>query len=557
MARQLATLVGVIAFLVGIATGLLAGASGAALYVPSATAAVVVAVASYIAIHKVYVKPLLHMAETILSMQRDGDLTVRVSERSRGVGLVATQFNLLIESIQGIVGKVIFDARRVGQASDQLRFHAESVATGSSQQKAAAEEMVRAMDEMRHGVDTVADHSRQTSDNAEEAQALSAEGMRVVSEVSTEIERIAGTVEQSAQLIAALGERSDEISGIVGVIREIADQTNLLALNAAIEAARAGEQGRGFAVVADEVRKLAERTAGATSEITTVITVIQDETQRAITSIRAGSEQAHDGALSARRAAESLENISAGASRTMQSVSAIAAAVAQQGRESAVVCGHVAQIMKMVESNTHEAGETLGEAHQLQSLAVNLQGIDMVFKLGDVGENAIAVHDRMPSLVTAAAGELARVLEEALVDGRIDEAELFEPRYDPIPNTRPEKYHTGFDRVTDDIFPQVQESVLGANPDLVYAIGCDQRGYVPTHNKRFAQPLTGNPEKDVVANRTKRIFDDPVGRQCGRHTLPFLIQTYRRDTGEIMHDISAPVRVRGRHWGGFRIGYRA
>ncbi|MEY4593235.1 MAG: hypothetical protein RIR18_2130, partial [Pseudomonadota bacterium] len=80
--------------------------------------------------------------------------------------------------------------------------------------------------------------------------------------------------------------------------------------------------------------------------------------------------------------------------------------------------------------------------------------------------------------------------------------------------------------------------------------------YVPTHNQRFSQPLTGNEQTDFINNRTKRIFDDPVGKRCGEHQLPFLLQTYRRDTGEIMHDISAPIYVNGKHWGGFRIGYR-
>ena len=91
---------------------------------------------------------------------------------------------------------------------------------------------------------------------------------------------------------------------------------------------------------------------------------------------------------------------------------------------------------------------------------------------------------------------------------------------------------------------------------IAYAIACDRRGYVPTHNSRYCQALTGDEKLDMAGNRTKRIFDDPVGSRCGDHRLPFLLQTYRRDTGEIMHDMSAPVMVKGRHWGGVRVGYR-
>jgi methyl-accepting chemotaxis protein len=104
--------------------------------------------------------------------------------------------------------------------------------------------------------------------------------------------------------------------------------------------------------------------------------------------------------------------------------------------------------------------------------------------------------------------------------------------------------------------PPLQEPLLDQQHELIYAIACDTGGYVPTHNKRFTQPLTGDEAKDNLGNRTKRVFGDLVGKRCGAHEAPFLLQTYRRDTGEIVHDISAPVYVKGRHWGGFRIGYR-
>ena len=134
--------------------------------------------------------------------------------------------------------------------------------------------------------------------------------------------------------------------------------------------------------------------------------------------------------------------------------------------------------------------------------------------------------------------------------------DLFDQNYQPIPNTKPQKFHTRFDALADKLLPAIQEPYLDRHKEIAYAIACDRSGYVPTHNNRFCQALTGDEKRDFVGNRTKRIFSDPVGRRCGAHQQPFLIQTYRRDTGEIMHDISAPVFIQGRHWGGVRIGYR-
>jgi len=99
--------------------------------------------------------------------------------------------------------------------------------------------------------------------------------------------------------------------------------------------------------------------------------------------------------------------------------------------------------------------------------------------------------------------------------------------------------------------------VLDENDDAIYAGGVDVNGYFPTHNNKFCQPLTGDYDTDVAGNRTKRIFTDRTGRRCGSHEEPFLLQTYKRDTGEVMHDVSAPIYVAGKHWGGFRIGYKS
>lgn len=105
--------------------------------------------------------------------------------------------------------------------------------------------------------------------------------------------------------------------------------------------------------------------------------------------------------------------------------------------------------------------------------------------------------------------------------------------------------------------PSLQEAILAANKDIIYVIATDKNGYVPTHNNAFAKALTGNYELDLAKNRTKRVFDDRVGKRCGSHAQTFLLQTYKRDTGEVMHDLSVLVRVKGKHWRGVRIGYLA
>ncbi|MFZ2853313.1 MAG: methyl-accepting chemotaxis protein [Rhodocyclaceae bacterium] len=494
---------------------------------------------------------------SIERMYADGDLTRRTEiSGSDEIAATAAAFNKLIASFQTIIGKVFFNSMEVGNASRQLIDDARHVTEGSNRQRDAALATASATTQLTGNMNDVSRNARETAGIAEAASTLSGEGMAIVCDATLEMERIATSVTRSTDVVRALGERSKAISGIVQTIREIADQTNLLALNAAIEAARAGEQGRGFAVVADEVRKLAERTAQATSEIGQMISAIQGETSSAITSIEAGTGQAQNGALLVQKAAGTLHQINDGARETQEKVDAIAAAVAQQSRAASDIAEHMREIMSMAETNNSSAEQALREASQLDYLATNLKEIGNVFKLGPAGEHAVQTHGKMPEMVQRTAASIGQMIDKAIDAGRIKESDLFDDQYQPVANTQPQKYKTRFDDFTDQAATPVQEQILDQNAHIVYAICCDRRGYVPTHNRRFSQALTGDEKIDFANNRTKRIFDDPVGRRCGEHEHPFLLQTYRRDTGEIMHDISAPIYVKGKHWGGFRIGYR-
>ena len=154
-----------------------------------------------------------------------------------------------------------------------------------------------------------------------------------------------------------------------------------------------------------------------------------------------------------------------------------------------------------------------------------------------------------------AADHIQKIFEGAVSNGTLSVEDVFDIKYQEIPHTDPRKYHTKYDAFADQNFPAVQEAVLAGNGDVVFAGAVDINGYFPTHNKKFSQPLSGNYQKDLANNRTKRIFNDRTGKNAGSNTSKFLLQTYMRDTGEVLHDLSVPIYVRGRHWGGFRIGY--
>jgi hypothetical protein len=170
--------------------------------------------------------------------------------------------------------------------------------------------------------------------------------------------------------------------------------------------------------------------------------------------------------------------------------------------------------------NSAEARNTLDEARSLSSLAENLSEINRVFKLGAAGERAMAVHRRMPELVRDAAQRMGALLEQALAGRQISEAELFDDTYRPLPGTRPQQYTTRFDTLTDRIFPSLQEAVLSAHEEIVYAIGTDRNAYVPTHNRCFAHAPTGDLAWDLAHCRSKADLRRPGGAQCGCTRCP-------------------------------------
>jgi methyl-accepting chemotaxis protein len=165
-------------------------------------------------------------------------------------------------------------------------------------------------------------------------------------------------------------------------------------------------------------------------------------------------------------------------------------------------------------------------------------------------------HDAMKGYALELRDRTVAALDEALDTGKITLDDLFDRQYVPVPNTSPQKFTNAFDRLFDHIISPIQEQVLANDSNISFAICVDDHGYLPSHNLRYSKPLTGDPEIDKVNNRTKRMFDDRTGGRAARNQEIYLLQTYMRDTGEIMNDISTPIFIRNRHWGAVRVGYQ-
>ena len=361
--------------------------------------------------------------------------------------------------------------------------------------------------------------------------------------------RLSARAEHSREAIEVLEQRSEDIQRVAQVIQSIASQTNLLALNAAIEAARAGEHGRGFAVVADEVRGLAARTASATGEVGEMVTDIQHRTRTAVEQIRALAVDLGSEVARVEQAGAHLQRIAELAQGVEAQMGSIAEG-ASSNREQ------LARLFEGVEQMRTDLAISETQTQALAQAAKNMEGQAEAIseRLSEVGLDEY--HQRVYDLAVEGAASITATFEADIDTGRVSLDDLFDRGYKAIPNTHPSKFTTRFDRYTDTVLPGIQEPLLERHPGLVFAIACTPQGYVPTHNRAFSLAPTGDADHDRVWSRSKRKFADRTGIRCGSHQQKMLLQTYTRDTGELMHDLSVPIWVKGRHWGGLRLGYR-
>ncbi len=298
--------------------------------------------------------------------------------------------NQMQQGLREIIHSMAATAEHVASASEEISTTATQMAQGSEVQRDQASQVATAMQEMSSTVQQVSENSNKAADAARQAAETARQGGKVVQDTLAKMQAISESVSGTSKKIIELGKSSDQIGRIIGVIDDIADQTNLLALNAAIEAARAGEQGRGFAVVADEVRKLAERTTTATKEIARMIENIQGETKSAVEAMDRETRHANEGVATTAEAGASLQEIIRMAEQVGEMIVHIATAATQQSSTTEQVSGSMEQIAHLIKESAVGAQQSAKACHDLSGLALDLQETVSRFKVAGNGKGGVA-----------------------------------------------------------------------------------------------------------------------------------------------------------------------
>ena len=475
------------------------------------------------------------------------DLSIKLAPGNSAVAIsIADSLTHFFNQVKTVVDNARKSSIHIAVDAAKMNKIIQNTSVATKRQTTLAESIFSACVEVSQSVAEVSDNAMSiatcTHANLELAKRSQAEMQATsdtMSSVNQHIEHFAVTVEE-------LHKSSTQINQIVNLINDISDQTNLLALNAAIEAARAGEAGRGFAVVADEVRKLAERVKKATE-------VIGQNTQSMIMLVKDTSEKTRTIVTDVGAAKNAISSVVGNVGdmvrdylKTTEQLELITSAIEKLQRNNNVINNQSTEVRDSGTELATQVSESEHYAKHLRESTEEVQGVLADFRTGDGKFDVL--HDR----TTDFRNKVAAVLQRHADQG----ANIFDHNYREIPNSNPKRYTNSYDSQVDRELTQIYDDFLKSYNGLIYTLAVDENGYAPAHNLASSNPPTGNPEVDVVKSRHKRIFNDPVGIKLARNQKHSLFQTYLRDTGEVLNDLSMPIFINNKHWGAVRIGFK-
>lgn len=420
------------------------------------------------------------------------------------------------------------------------------------EQEATLADFREGMNELRHENEHIAKSAEVSQQVADKASADLVTSVKVVRGSVENINDLIRTVTEGHELIMSLRRALEEVSKVASSIESIAQQTNLLALNATIEAARAGQAGLGFAVVAGEVKALSNQTAHATKAIAATVGELEAKTQQLIV-------QGDRSASLAQAANSATGDISTSLDGVEASVKQIAVQTTEIQDCAARMLGRGKQVL----------GDLDYLSQGFQKSANNFRNVERgLGRLQEIGEALLEI--TCESGVTTAdtpfrlevmrlAAKVSQALNDAVDRNEIALEDVFDTNYRPVPNSNPEQFRTRYDDLFDRLLRPICDDALNFDKQVVFCTAVDKNGFMATHNTKFSKPQGDDPVWNAANSRNRRFYKDRVGLGAGRNTKPAVAQTYERDMGggnfAPMIDVSAPIMVKGRHWGGLRLAY--
>ncbi len=457
---------------------------------------------------------------------------------------LAEAYNRFADKMREIISEVRKMSVNIAREAVVVKKTVSATAQRAERQGEIAHGVFGASGEAVQAIQDVSSSAERIAHSTESNLSTARHSLDEMHEIVSKVQLVSDKLQQFNDTVGHLAQRSDSIRQIAGLIKDIADQTNLLALNAAIEAARAGEMGRGFAVVADEVRKLAERVNVATQEITENIGGMIDlvrETQKENEVINGDIRQTR---TVVERSSDEFQRMVGDFERTGLQLTQIASAMEELSATNGNVHESVAQVQAL---SSEVAGSMQDSERSTQMLSQATESVQELVSRFKIGRGAFDFN-------VDKAREFRDAVQVSLSAMSAAGVDIWDRNYRPVSHTNPQKYEVSYGKAFEQQLQPVLENALSSLKGGVYALIIDVQGYGAIHNLKFSKPLTGRYQDDLVGNRTRRIWDDVTGQRGAKNTQALLVQTYARDTGEILSEINMPIMVDGRHWGAIRVG---
>lgn len=449
---------------------------------------------------------------------------------------------------------------RLAQAASIMGYEIVDISGFFDQINSNAQAQVTSLGGVTQNADTVAKASTNVQVASQALKGSQTKASGVVADTVSRIQDSTRSARDMAEWVQQLTERTDGVNKTLGAVGKnnqqiagIARQVNTLAINAKIEAARAGDAGRGFSVVADAINELSQQTSKAAVQIT-------ENVEQLTKWVVALSEEAREASARATRILELAGQNDEVLSALEDSMRAGLSSVAEIAEQSDVMHSAISQFapcLKEIGAAATQTTSGVKQAHQrLERLIDTSESVvQTVAAIGGTGADGIFI-----THVQSAAHQISSLFDQAIDTQRITLDQMLDDTYVPIARSDPEQVKTSFTDLTDSLLPPILEAALTLDNRVVFCAAVDVNGYLPTHNQKFSHPQGDDPIWNTANCRNRRIFDDRVGLKAGRNTEPFLLQVYRRDMGGgnfvMMKDISAPIFVKGQHWGGLRLAVK-